>query len=131
MINRNPAENSMTPLLISMIATWHYKRNLIEGSNDLAQFAKLASEMGELADNIAKGRDIKDDIGDMIVVLINIAERNGLSIEQCLEQAWADIKDRKGRMVNGVFVKESDLPPNKSDVVRQAAKDSDLDLIDI
>lgn len=131
MINQNPAENNMVPVYISMIAKWHRDRNLIDGSNDLAQFAKLASEMGELADNIAKGRDIKDDIGDMIVVLINIAERNGLSIVQCLEQAWKDIKDRKGRMVNGVFVKESDLPPNKSDVVRQVAKDSDLDLIDI
>lgn len=109
MNNHTPQENNTVPLYISMITNWHYDRNLIEGSTDLAQFAKLASEMGELADNIAKGRDIKDDIGDMIVVLINIAERNGLSIEQCLEQAWKDIKDRKGRMINGVFVKESDL----------------------
>ena len=41
----------------------------------------------------------------MIVVPINIAERNGLSIEQ-MQQAWDDIKDRKGRMVDGVFIKE-------------------------
>ena len=45
----------------------------------------------------------------MIVVLINIAERNNLSIEDCLEQAYNDIKDRKGKMVDGVFVKEGDL----------------------
>ena len=45
----------------------------------------------------------------MIVVLINIAERNNLTIEQCLEKAWDDIKDRKGKMVDGVFVKEADL----------------------
>jgi hypothetical protein len=45
----------------------------------------------------------------MIVVLINIAERNKLSISSCLEQAWNDIKDRKGKMVDGVFVKEADL----------------------
>jgi hypothetical protein len=45
----------------------------------------------------------------MIVVLVNIAERNHLTIEQCLEKAWDDIKDRKGKMVDGVFVKESDL----------------------
>ena len=50
-----------------------------------------------------------DDIGDMMVVLINIAERNGLSISECLAQAWDDIKDRKGKMVDGVFVKEADL----------------------
>ena len=65
--------------------------------------------MGELSDNICKGKDIADDIGDMIVVLINIAERNNLTIAQCLSKAWYDIKDRKGRMVDGIFVKEGDL----------------------
>ena len=65
--------------------------------------------MGELSDNICKGNDIADDIGDMIVVLINIAERNNLTIEQCLAQAWNDIKDRKGKMVDGIFVKEEDF----------------------
>ncbi len=64
--------------------------------------------MGELSDNICKGKDIKDDIGDMIVVLINIAERNEVTLTECLEQAYNDIKDRKGKMVDGVFVKEGD-----------------------
>jgi len=95
--------------LIDNIARWHHDRNLIDGSDDKSQFAKLIQEAGELSDNICKGKDIADDIGDMIVVLINIAERNNLTIEQCLEQAWDDIKDRKGKMVDGVFVKESDL----------------------
>ena len=45
----------------------------------------------------------------MMVVLINIMTRNGLSIEECLQVAYDDIKDRKGKMINGVFVKESDL----------------------
>ena len=45
----------------------------------------------------------------MIVVLINIAERNGLSLATCMEKAWNDIKDRKGRMIDGIFVKEQDL----------------------
>ena len=44
-----------------------------------------------------------------MVVLINIAERNDISITECLEQAYNDIKDRKGRMVDGIFVKEDDL----------------------
>jgi hypothetical protein len=47
----------------------------------------------------------------MVVVLINIAERNRLTLTECLQQAWDDIKDRKGKMVDGVFVKETDLPP--------------------
>lgn len=95
--------------LIRQIAQWHHDRNLIDGATDKDQLAKLIQEMGELSDNICKGNDIKDDIGDMIVVLINIAERNNLTIEECLDQAYNDIKDRKGKMVDGVFVKEEDL----------------------
>ena len=59
--------------LMKQIAQWHHDRNLIEGSDDKSQFAKLIQEAGELSDNICKGNDISDDIGDMIVVLINIA----------------------------------------------------------
>ena len=95
--------------LVNKIAQWHHARNLIEGSDDKTQFCKLAEEMGELSSSICKGRDIRDDIGDMMVVLINIAERNKTSITECLEIAYDDIKDRKGRMIDGVFVKESDL----------------------
>ena len=94
--------------LIEMVKQWHYDRNLILGSDDKTQFAKLIQEAGELSDNICKEKDIKDDIGDMMVVLINIAERNNLSLTECLEVAYNDIKDRKGRMVDGVFVKEAD-----------------------
>ena len=94
---------------VNNIKRWHHDRNLIEGSDDKSQFAKLIQEAGELSDNICKGNDIKDDIGDMIVVLINIAERNDLSITECVRTAWDDIKDRKGKMVDGVFVKEGDL----------------------
>lgn len=94
---------------IASIAAWHHARNLIDGANNQSQFMKLISEAGELANNLAKGKDCRDDIGDMIVVLINIAERNGYTIEECLEQAYNDIKDRKGKMINGTFVKEADL----------------------
>lgn len=95
--------------LVEKIAQWHRDRNLIDGSTDKDQYMKLIQEAGELSDNICKGRDISDDIGDMMVVLINIATRNNLTITQCLEAAYNDIKDRKGRMIDGVFVKESDL----------------------
>lgn len=91
------------------ITTWHHDRNLIKGSTDQAQFVKLMEEAGELAGNIARGKDVGDDIGDMMVVLINIMERNNLTMEMCLETAWEDIKDRKGKMVDGVFIKEADL----------------------
>lgn len=93
---------------INNIRRWHHDRNLIDGATDKDQYMKLIQEAGELSDNICKGKDIADDIGDMIVVLINIAERNNLTIQECLAKAWDDIKDRKGRMVDGVFVKEGD-----------------------
>ena len=102
-------ENGDLVTLTEKIKQWHHDRNLIDGSTDKDQYLKLIQEAGELSDNICKGNDIADDIGDMMVVLINIAERNGLSLSHCLEVAWDDIKDRKGRMVDGVFVKESDL----------------------
>ena len=101
-------DNLMLGAYEHAIKKWHHDRNLIDGSTDKDQFCKLMQEAGELSDNICKGKDVSDDIGDMIVVLINIAERNNLSLSQCLEQAWNDIKNRKGRMVDGVFVKEAD-----------------------
>lgn len=95
--------------LISATKNWHHDRNLIDGSTDKDQFLKLMQEAGELSDSICKGKDVSDDIGDMLVVLINIATRNDLGLYECLAKAWDDIKDRKGLMVDGIFVKESDL----------------------
>ena len=94
--------------LVKKVAQWHHDRNLIKGATDKDQFCKLIQEAGELSDNICKGKDVSDDIGDMIVVLINIAERNNLTLKECLEKAWDDIKDRKGKMVDGIFIKEGD-----------------------
>lgn len=62
-----------------------------------------------MADNLAKGRCIKDDVGDCCVVLNNLAQMQGLTLEECLQQAWDDIKDRKGYMnQHGVFIKSGD-----------------------
>lgn len=95
--------------MIDKIVQWHKDRNLIDGSTDEKQFVKLLEEVGELAASIARGKDVADDVGDIIVVLVNIATRNGLTIDECLGKAWDDIKDRKGKMIDGVFVKEADL----------------------
>ena len=91
-----------------LIGQWHRDRNLIDGSTDKDQYMKLIQEAGELSDSLCKGKDIKDDIGDMMVVLINIMVRNNLTIEECLAVAYEDIKDRKGKMIDGIFVKEGD-----------------------
>lgn len=92
--------------LEQLVILWHRDRNLIEGSTDAAQHTKLVEEVKELETNILLSQPVIDDIGDCMVVLINIAERNGLSLFDCLSHAYNDIKDRKGKMVDGVFVKE-------------------------
>ena len=89
---------------------WSTDRKIIQNGNVLAQGLKLVSEVGELADNLAKGRCIKDDIGDCMVVSNNLVHMQGLTLDECLEQAWGDIKDRKGSMnKHGVFIKEGDV----------------------
>ena len=92
----------------NLIGQWHTDRNLIDGSTDKDQYMKLIQEAGELSDSLCKGKDISDDIGDMLVVLINIMVRNNLTINECLSVAYSDIKDRKGKMIDGVFIKEGD-----------------------
>lgn len=97
--------NSLEQLEMRVVL-WHRDRNLIAGSTDAAQHTKLVEEVKELETNILLSQPVIDDIGDCLVVLINIAERNGLSLFDCLSHAYEDIKDRKGKMVDGVFVKE-------------------------
>lgn len=93
------------------IRQWAIDRNIIEGSSPQAQFVKLIEETGELASGIAKNRMevVKDGLGDAVVVLTILAAQYGYKLEDCIEFAWNEIKDRKGRMVNGTFVKEADL----------------------
>lgn len=93
------------------IALWAEQRNIIKGGTPRAQMVKLMEETGELAGGIAKGKVnvIEDSIGDCVVVLTIIAEQHGLTIETCIEKAYNEIRDRKGKMINGVFVKEGDL----------------------
>jgi len=92
--------------LIEKTSQWHHDRNLIDGATSKDQVLKLIQEVGELSDSVCKGEDVKDDIGDCLVILINIAEREGTTLEECLGVAYEDIKDRKGKMVDGIFVKE-------------------------
>lgn len=165
--------------LIKKIEQWASDRNIIKGSKPIDQAMKLFSEFGELADNVGKGRDCRDDIGDVFVVLtiitkqcerrlfdyidgvsamlrhphnkecvselanhlsnfvswltipenfngekliysvkvlMSICENSGYTLEECVQIAYNDIKDRKGVMSNGVFIKESD--PAYAEVIK-------------
>ena len=96
--------------LINAVNLWSLSRGIVNNSTPLAQFAKLVSEIGELGDNIAKQRDVTDDIGDCLVVLNTIAIMFDTTLEDCLNVAYNDIKDRKGHMNSeGIFIKEGDV----------------------
>jgi len=88
---------------------WSFDRQILQNGKTTTQALKLASEVGELADNAAKGRSIKDDIGDCLVVLTNLAALEGLELAECWNHALNDIKDRKGHLSpEGSFIKEGD-----------------------
>lgn len=92
-----------------LIRQWAEDRNLIEGSDPKSQFVKLIEEAGELANAIAKQNkdEFADAIGDMFVVLTIMAAQNDMAIEDCIAGAWGEIKDRKGKMVDGIFLKDA------------------------
>jgi NTP pyrophosphatase (non-canonical NTP hydrolase) len=90
------------------VAQWAEDRNLIEGSTPRLQMTKLFEECEELSHALQDsdlGETI-DAIGDIQVVLGVICTQLKISIDDCREAAWEQIKDRKGKMVDGVFVKE-------------------------
>lgn len=96
--------------LIKNIQEWVSDRNL-ETQDPRIQMCKTMEEMGELANAINKGNkaDAMDGIGDVVVTLICISMQLGVDFNECLKMAYDEIKDRKGKMVNGMFVKEVDL----------------------
>lgn len=102
--------HSLTALEIDVLR-WADQRKITTNSTSQAQLLKTMSELGELADAVLKRKHegIKDGIGDVLVTLIIVADREGLSLRQCLAHAYDQIKDRKGTLMpNGVFVKEGD-----------------------
>ena len=91
-----------------MIRDWAEERGIYEHGDPKTQYLKLIEEAGEVGRAILKEKDddIIDGIGDMVVVLTNLAELCGTSIEECVEKAYAEISNRTGKMENGTFVKD-------------------------
>lgn len=98
-------------MTFALIRNWAAARNLIQGSSPDRQIEKLREEMDELHQAIVNQDHVEyiDAIGDCVVVLTIMAAQRGLNIEDCIAAAYDEIKDRKGRMIDGVFVKEADL----------------------
>ena len=94
--------------LFELIREWAKERGILKKGDAKTQLIKLYEETGELSQSILKNdKDgIIDAIGDSVVVLTNLAELNGVSIETCIQSAYDEISSRTGRMVNGTFVKD-------------------------
>ena len=91
-----------------LIRKWASERGLYEKGDPKTQALKLVEEVGETCRAILKGNqgDIEDGIGDAVVVLTNLAHLCDTDIEHCIELAYNEIKDRKGKMDNGTFKKD-------------------------
>ena len=90
------------------IRDWAEDKGIYESGDPKTQYIKLMEEAGEVGRAILKEDlpEIKDGIGDMVVVLTNLAELCGLTIEECVESAYNVISKRTGKMKNGTFVKD-------------------------
>ena len=94
-----------------LIRSWAKDKGIYESGDSRTQYVKLMEEAGELAQAILKNDEpeVIDAIGDMVVVLTNLAELRGYNIEKCIDSAYNVIKSRQGKMVNGTFVKQESL----------------------
>ena len=91
-----------------LIRTWANDRGLYDGGDPKTQALKLVEEVGETCRAILKedAKEMIDGIGDCVVVLTNLAELIGTPIEECIARAYDEIKNRKGKMANGTYVKD-------------------------
>ena len=91
-----------------LIRDWADKRGIYDKGDEKTQYVKLMEEAGELAQSLLKQNreEAIDAVGDMVVVLTNLAVFIGVDIEDCIISAYNEIKNRKGKMTNGTFVKQ-------------------------
>ena len=94
--------------MFELIRMWADNRGLYDKGDPKTQYIKLMEEVGEIGRAILKQDTdgIVDGIGDAVVVLTNLAELVGVPIEECIEAAYDEIKNRTGKMVNGTFKKD-------------------------
>ena len=93
-----------------LIRDWAATRGIYDEGNTFVQYVKLQEEAGELAKALLTSDhdEINDAIGDMVVVLTNLAHLHGTDIEDCIDAAYTEIAGRTGKMINGTFVKDED-----------------------
>ena len=99
---------NMPKSYFDLIRKWASNRGLYKDGDPKTQALKLVEEVGETCKAILKNdqAEIEDGIGDCVVVLTNLAHLCNTDIEHCIELAYNEIKDRKGKMDNGTFKKD-------------------------
>lgn len=111
---KEEADNTLTDL-IAKINELADERNLKQADPKI-QWMRVTEEVGEIRDVLLKPTKftdpqmaLKDAIGDTLVTIIVLAHQLDLDVTDCLNVAYEEIKNRKGKMINGTFVKEDDL----------------------
>ncbi|WP_373737271.1 MazG-like family protein [Jeotgalibaca porci] len=96
--------------IVKLIEQWSKEKGL-DQSEPSRQMLKVIEEVGEVSAALVRNDKLAlvDGIGDVVVTLVILAQQNNLSLYDCVIAAYSEIKDRKGKMVNGTFVKEADL----------------------
>ena len=91
------------------IVEWGTQRGILPDVDMFAQFNKTMEEIQELEQAILAQHktEVRDAIGDIFVTLVMQTRAWDMDMNECVAQAWNDIKDRKGKMVGGQFVKEA------------------------
>jgi NTP pyrophosphatase (non-canonical NTP hydrolase) len=94
--------------LFALIRNWAKEKGIYEKGDPKTQLVKLVEEVGELSKALLENdeHEIQDAIGDIVVVLTNLARLKNYYIEDCIAQAYNEIKNRKGKIINGTFIKD-------------------------
>jgi NTP pyrophosphatase (non-canonical NTP hydrolase) len=104
----NPECKCLNPTHFDLIRKWADERGLYDNGDPKTQALKLVEEVGETCRAILKNDtpEVIDGIGDCVVVLTNLAQLIGHPIEECINKAYIEISNRKGKMINGTFTKD-------------------------
>ena len=96
--------------IFEKVRNWARERDLNTGDSQ-GQFLKVAEELGEIAAAMVREneRELTDSLGDITITLIILAQQKGLRLEDCIKSAYKVIRNRTGKLKNGIFVKKEDL----------------------
>ena len=95
--------------LTNSIKRWVKDRE-IDKAHPQVQFVKLTEEFGEIAEGLTKKDKqlVADGVGYAYITLVALCATLDLEIDECIYHAYKEIENRKGEMVDGVFIKEEE-----------------------